>query len=117
MARCPGVPHSGHASTDWTCPLEAGDPVVRRIVDKLYATEPDPAELREQAVERAKSVLWLHGGPGYLDKDRRDRNGLVCKCGVRIPPRKLIGGSDVLYRDWDGWYRHVAEAVVEAVLP
>jgi hypothetical protein len=22
--RCPGVPHSGHASTDWTCPIEDG---------------------------------------------------------------------------------------------
>lgn len=22
--RCPGLPHSGHAEKDWTCPLENG---------------------------------------------------------------------------------------------
>jgi hypothetical protein len=42
---CPGPPHAGHASSDWTCPLEAPSGFNRRIISAALQRADEPGEL------------------------------------------------------------------------
>jgi hypothetical protein len=51
--RCPGPPHAGHASSDWTCPLDRqpGDPLSAEQVRYLPGT-PETASERDRRLQR-----------------------------------------------------------------
>lgn len=85
------------------------DHLTRQIVEKLYATEPNPFDVREELVATIAAELSRHT-EHFRDGDRVDRGSLNCKCGARIPPRQPVP-----YRDWPAWEVHIAEAVVKAM--
>ena len=79
MTKCPGVPHAGHASSDWTCPRETGEDrrqaaalvsitLSEEDQDRILAREQDysrnfaslgnPWTFLAEKIRRAQEDLW-----------------------------------------------------------
>lgn len=67
LGRCPGVPHEGHASTDWTCPLAVGTGYNRTLISSALQRADEPGEMLAYWLARYGRALPMPVKRGIAD--------------------------------------------------